>query len=162
MLSYTVSVYDINLQFSSNSESFLREIRKDLNRFAVSDSSKAANAEWSFSVSETTSTLPLQIPEFAIRDSIMFPSAQIYVLNNLIYLEDKEKYIIKIDNQKKTVEAYVKPSVSIIEKIRFLIKRVLIKTLESRNIYFIHGAAIERNDLSIVFAGSFSMACLKN
>ena len=116
MLSYKVSVYDVALQFSTNSKKFLKEIRKDLNRYMVFDNS---NAEWKFVVSETPGPLPMVIPEFAIRDSIMFPSAQIYVLNNLIFLEDKEKYIIKIDNKERTVKAYVTPSVSITEKIRY-------------------------------------------
>jgi hypothetical protein len=112
------------------------------------------DAEWKFSVIETPDQFPMEIPEFAIRDSIMFPSAEMYVLNNLIFLEDKEEYIISIDSREKSVEAYFKPSVSITEKIRFLTKRVLIRSLELRNIFFIHGAAIEWDGSSIIFAGS--------
>jgi len=72
-------VHGAVLHFSTNSKKIYREIHKDFGRFEIDETLKT---DGKVKIIETEGKFPIEIPEYAIRDSIVFPTSAMYIFSN--------------------------------------------------------------------------------
>jgi len=149
--SLTIEVYDVVLTFSTNSAKLIKEIRKDFGSF---ETRAGLETDGRMRIIETDGKFPLRIPKYAIRDASVLTSS-IFTLSNLRFLEEKEKRILRVDFEKNEILGYFKPhcEFSMFCPPRFLLKWMLIKALEKKDIAYIHGSGVERDGSSLFFVG---------
>jgi hypothetical protein len=142
------------LEFSTNSDKLVEEIRKDFGRF---ERHLSLACDGSIRIIETDNKFPLRIPKFAIRDIHILQSA-IFTLVDKRFLQEGDKHILRIDFDKNKVLGYLKPNSepSMFCPPRSLLKWMLIKTLEKKGIAFVHGSGVEKAGTSLFFVGPSS------
>jgi hypothetical protein len=144
-----LNVHGATMRFETNAKPHYDEFLKE---FGLHASDKSNEIDGTIRLSETDE-VDFEVPEGAIRDSIVFPSASMYVHRSKIFLLEKGKYFITIDPTKFEVDAHVKPSCRIFEKIRFITKKTLVRLLENKGIISIHGSAATDDDGALLFTG---------
>ena len=137
------------LHFETNSQPLLDDFIKEFGHYTCE---RMLRAGGKISIFEEKK-VDFEVPEGAVRDSIVFPSTSMYVHGAKIFLLEKGKYFITIDQAKCEANIHVKPSSSIFEKIRFIAKRFIVRLLEDRGILSIHGSAVANDDGASVFTG---------
>jgi hypothetical protein len=142
-------VYGATLHFETNSQPLFDEFIKEFRCYVCEGILRAGGK---ISIFEEKK-VDFEVPEGAVRDSIVFPSTAMYSLGAKIFLLEKGKYFITIDQAKCEANVRVKPSNSIFEKIRFIAKRFIIRLLEDRGILSIHGSAVANDGGASVFTG---------
>ena len=143
-------VHGAVLHLSTNSKKVYGEIHKDFGRFETDED---LEIDGKIKIIETEGKFPIEIPEYAIRDSFVPPESAMYVISNQRFVERKNECIIRIDYEKKEIVAYTRPSYDISQLMHSFLKWMLIKTLEDKNIFFIHGSGVVKEDNSSFFVG---------
>ena len=142
-------VYGVALKFETNSKQVHAMFLKEFGSYA---SDRVDKIEANISVLEGDK-FDFKVPEYAVRDSIVFPSAAMYVRKGKIFLLEEGKYFIVVDQTKYEVDAHTKPSSPIFEKVRFITKRALIRLLENKGFVSIHGSAVSDDGGALLFTG---------
>ncbi|MFX0135846.1 MAG: hypothetical protein ACFFDN_19540 [Candidatus Hodarchaeota archaeon] len=146
-----LKIYGVVLTFSTNSSELMKEIRKDFGSFEINII--PGKIDGSMRIIKIDRKFPLSIPKYAIRESFLPPASFIFNKSNLIFLEEKGKRIIKVDYEKNNILGYFKSPCDYSLFLRFLLKWMLIKSLEKKGIVFIHGSGVERDGQSLFFIG---------
>ncbi len=151
LYNFTFDVHGAVLSFSTNSYKFMQEARKD---FGSYETQTDVESEGNMRIIETDKKFPLKIPEYAIRYAFL-QGASISTIDDQLFLEEEEKRILKVDFKKNQILGYFNPNweFSMLFPLRYLLKWMLIKTLERSGIAYIHGSGVEKNGLSKLFIG---------
>ena len=144
-------VYSVVLKFSTNSSELMKEIRKDFEPFEINTS--PSKIDGSMKIIKTDEKFPLSIPKYAIRETFLPPNSFIFNKSNLKFLEEKDKRILRVNYEKNNILGYFKSPCDYPWFLRFLLKWLVIKSLEKNGIAFIHGSGVERDGSSLFFIG---------
>jgi hypothetical protein len=144
-----IRVYGVIVEFKTNDKSMYAEWTKEFGQY-TDHTADAPDGRITVLVKDKMS---FEVPEHAVRDSIVFPSASVYVYKGQIFLLEREKYFIILDPENFESKIYVKLKSSVFEKVRFITKRFLIGSLENKKIFSIHGSAVCKGSGTIVFCG---------
>ncbi len=147
------SVYGTVIGLTTNSDRVSSEIQKDFGTFQTRED---APVDGRVKIVETDAEFPLKIPEYAIRESILPPDSATYILSNQRFFEEKNKRFVMADFERNEITGYAKRPYDISHFTRFLLKWMLIKALENRKIFFIHGSGVTRDRHSLFFVGPAS------
>ena len=147
----TLKIHDVILTFSTNSNELMKEIRKDFESFEIN--TNLIQFDVSMRIIKMDEEFPLSIPKYAIRENFLPPNSFIFNKADLKFLEEKDKRILRVDYKKSDILGYFKSPCDYSPFIRFLLKWMLIKSLEKKGIAFIHGSGVERDDSSLFFIG---------
>lgn len=150
MQSFTFKVYDAAIAFSTNSQKLAKEICKDFGRFEIP---AGFEADGSMTIVETDDRFSLEIPRYAIRETFLPPDSSVFSVQNLRFLEEKGERVLRVDLEKNEILGYFKSACKFTMFLRFLLKWLLIKGLEKKDVAFIHGSSVERDGSSLLFVG---------
>jgi serine kinase of HPr protein (carbohydrate metabolism regulator) len=148
----TFRVHNAILYFSTNSRDLMKEIRNDFGIFEVHN---VARFDGKMKISLTYDEFPLEIPKYAIREAVLQaePDTAIYSISEMKFLEEKKKFLLRVESEKNQVIGYTNSPSRISSLLRFLLKWMLIKSLEKKGMAFIHGSGVEKNGASLFFVG---------
>ena len=155
MESCTFKVADAVLSFTTNSGRLIDEIKKDFEPYTTG-STPSIDAK--ANIIETDQQFPLNVPEFAIRETVVATNSFIFSKNGTKFIVEGKKRFFRVDLEKNETIGYIKPSYNFllyarIMFIRFLLKWMVIKSLENKGTTFIHGSGVMRGDSSLLFIG---------
>jgi hypothetical protein len=145
-----LSVYGVTLDFETDSQMVFDEFIKEWGSYAGYESDGKGGK---LSVLAKTK-VDLNVPEGAIRDSIVFPSTAMYFHEGNILLVKEGEYFIRIDPAECEAHVFLRSSSHIFEKMRFIAKRFIIRLLEDKGIVSIHGSAAGSDKGALLFAGA--------
>jgi len=151
MLTSRFLVYGAAVRFVTNSDRICSEVRKDFGRFETEETLET-DGEVKF-VIKKDEKFPLEVPRYAVRESFLPSERATYVLSNRRYIEEKGKYILRVDPQENEVVGYVRYTYNTLPFARFLLKWTIIKVLASKGVFFIHGSCVARDGVASLFVG---------
>jgi hypothetical protein len=143
-------VYDATLDFETSSQLFFDEFIREFGGYT---SNEAVEGGGKIRLLEKTK-VEFEVPEGAVRDSIVFPSTAMYLHEGSIFLAKEGDYFININPAKCEANAYLRSSSHIFEKMRFIAKRFIIRLLEDKGIVSIHGSAVRNDKGALLFTGA--------
>ncbi len=150
MMRLKFSIYGSTLCFITNSERALDEVLKDFGRF---ENKGICEVDGEVRFIEVDGDFPIEVPEYAIRESF-FPSGKsVYIYSNERFLEDKNKYIIRASPKTNQILVYGIPTYAASPLPRYLMKWMLLKVFREKGIFFIHGSAVTMEEHSLLFVG---------
>lgn len=147
--SLTFEVHGTILSFSTNNAELMKEIRKDFGTF---ETRHTLQIDGHMRIIELDSQFPIEVPKYAIREILLPEDVAIFVTSNQRFLEEKGNRIFRVDFEKNNILGYFRSSYDFFY-LRFLLKWLVIKTLEKKGVAFIHGSGIIRDEKSMFFVG---------
>ncbi len=155
MESYSFKVANVVLNFTTNCNRLTYEIQKDFEPYVISST---PSIDGRMEIIETDQQFPLDVPEFAIRETVVAPNSSIFSKNGLKFIVEGRERFFRIDFEKNEVIGYIKPSHNFllharIMFVRFLLKWMIIKSLEKKGTAFIHGSGVTKDNSSLCFIG---------
>lgn len=95
-----------------------------------------------------------RVPEFAVRVSTVFPGSSVFAHSGSLYIHEPGNCLICVRTAPLEVEAWVSPEYDAFEKLRYLAKHLVVKSLEAKGLFWIHGSAVSPNDGgALIFTG---------
>jgi hypothetical protein len=148
MRSLDFRIDDCTFRLDTNDNALLVEVVRDLSHII---SAKRLSADRRARVIKSQDTFPIEVPKYAVRDSIGPDESAIYTHSDRRYVKLGDHYIFEIDLNARTVEGYFRPGCTIWTFFRSILKWFVIKNLEGKGLHFLHASAALRDDLSIFF-----------
>lgn len=136
------------VQFSTNSRDLYNKVLGDYERYSAPDIVPVA-----FMEVHKCDEFPISVPEYALREAVVPPDAAIYSKDDLLYLEEKGKRVLRIDPSKNRIVEYGKSPKDYYLLTRFSLKWMLIKALERKGVSYIHGSGVRYEDETYFFTG---------
>jgi hypothetical protein len=143
----TLKVQDAIINLTTNSDQILVETCRD---FGTSE--PRSDPDGTISIFKKK-LMSLQIPEYSIRISVVPPRLSVYKSSNQIFVEERGRFILRLDRDKNELYGYVQKSVDISHRLRFLIKWMFVKILMDKGIFFLHGSAVDDEHNASIFTG---------
>jgi hypothetical protein len=146
----TIKVFDVVLRFSTNCSETMNEIRRDFGPF---ETNSTFEPDGTVNAIETEDEFPLRIPRYAIREAFLPPASNLYSKSNLSFLQKEKSQILRFDFELNELSGYFRNLREHATFLRFLLKWLLIRTLEKKGIAFVHGSGVKRDEASLFFVG---------
>ncbi|MFX0091770.1 MAG: hypothetical protein ACFFBD_08405 [Candidatus Hodarchaeota archaeon] len=146
---FAFGLHETVINFSTNNAELMEEVRGDFGSF---EKHKDLKFNGQMKIIQIDKELPLVVPKYAIRDLFFPEDVSLFTISNQRFREEKGNRIYRMDYKKNTILGYFRSSYDFFY-VRYLLKWLLIKSLEKQGIAFIHGSGVERNGTSLFFVG---------
>ncbi|MFX0091769.1 MAG: hypothetical protein ACFFBD_08400 [Candidatus Hodarchaeota archaeon] len=137
------------IRFSTNNAELMTEIHKD---FGIYETRKDLRPDGQMRVIQTNKDFPLKVPKYAIRETVS-PQMSIFNESNNKFIYKMGERIYRIDFERNIILSYIRTLYDF-SYVQYLLKWLLIKSLEKRGAVFIPGSGIERNGIYLLFLAS--------